>query len=359
MTHGDKNIIISEILQRWYDENRRQLPWRETSDAYTIWISEIILQQTRVEQGMDYFLRFMRHFPDVESLAAVSEQEVMKLWQGLGYYSRARNLHAASKQIVSRFNGVFPSKHADIISLKGIGEYTAAAIASIAFNQPYAAIDGNVFRVVSRLFAVKQTITTAQGKRIISELASAILDKANPGHHNQAMMDFGAMICVPMAPKCGICVLRTHCLAFEKGIALQLPIKQKKKPAQHRYFNYFHIETGNKTYIQQRKKTDIWKNLYEFPLIETDNKVDLVKLQEKPDFAGLFRNTHSFIFHHKLSVKHVLSHQVIHADFYYVSCNSDAAIALKENSKIIEIEQEMLQDYPTSRLIQKYLEMVK
>lgn len=357
MNYQENESVISRILQTWYHIHKRDLPWRENTEAYRIWISEIILQQTRVNQGLEYFLRFMENFPDVQTLAAAPEEKVLKLWQGLGYYSRARNLHAAAKQIVSDFNGIFPNEHHNIISLKGVGEYTAAAIASIAYNQPYAVVDGNVDRVLSRLFAIPEAVNTLQGRKIIREIVSEILDSEHPGLHNQAIMDFGAMICMPAAPKCDVCPLQHHCLAFREKSVLQYPVKKKQKSARHRYFNYFHIEVGGKTYIQKRENTDIWKNLYEFPLIETKEKTDLSEPQLYSKIQRLFGKTPMLSFTHVLNVKHVLSHQIIHADFYRVVSSQPLKEEGVEN--ILEISQEALQDFPVSRLVHKYLEFIQ
>lgn len=347
---------IGLILLDWYEKNRRELPWRETSDPYFIWISEIILQQTRVQQGWDYFLRFTRAFPDVQTLASASEHDVLKLWQGLGYYSRARNLHAAAKQIVSQFNGVFPSEYEDILSLKGVGEYTAAAIASIAFNLPYAVVDGNVNRVISRLFAVETPINTAKGKKTITEIAQSLLLHEHAGTYNQAMMDFGSLICTPAQPKCEECPLQTHCMAYTMKKVSEFPVKNRKKSVRNRYFVYLHIRHRNKTYLQKRNKSDIWKNLYEFPLIELEAPTDFVKLQQTREFKTLFNSLSHINIKSQKSFKHVLSHQVIYADFYEVSVADNHYFELKE--PYISVPESTLGDYPVSRLIAKYLETI-
>ena len=356
MNDKSNNLIISRVLQKWYAIHKRDLPWRENSDAYRVWISEIILQQTRVTQGLPYFLRFMENFPDVHSLAIAPEEKVLKLWQGLGYYSRARNLHAAAKQIVSDFNGVFPREYPDVLSLKGVGAYTAAAITSIAYNQPYAVIDGNVDRVLSRLFAINEAVNSAKGKKMIREIADDIIDPENPGTHNQAIMDFGAMICTPATPQCGECPLQGFCIAFERNEVKEYPIKNRQKTVRHRYFNYFHIEVSDKTYIRERKGSDIWKNLYEFPLIETEEKKDLAELQVLPAFKELFSDARKPSFQHRANLKHVLSHQIIHADFYHVSFPRN--YLNEEFGDAIEISQNTLQDFAVSRLTHKYLEKI-
>lgn len=345
---------LSVLLQQWYAEHKRVLPWRETTDPYKIWLSEVILQQTRVDQGSAYFQRFVRSFPTIESLASASEQEVLKLWQGLGYYSRARNLHAAAKQLVTDFNGKFPKKYSDIISLKGIGEYTAAAIASIAFNQPYAVVDGNVLRVISRLFRVKEPVNSAEGKKIITEIAQQLLDERNPAIHNQAIMDFGAMVCTPRQPRCSQCPLQFHCAALAEGSVLMYPVKIKAKKSTDRYFHYFHINHRDSTYIHKRDASDIWKNLYEFPLIETTQATDFTELSRNDLFLSWFGENPAGVFSSVYGVKHVLSHQNIHAQFYRVVLPDSEPFGMPEN--FIRISSSSISNYPVSRLIHKYLE---
>lgn len=350
-----KNTHISQLLQNWYAKNKRNLPWRDTRDPYIIWISEIILQQTRVNQGYNYFLRFIEKFPNVKSLAQVSEDEVLKLWQGLGYYSRARNLHATAKQVAEKFDGVFPVSHADILSLKGVGEYTAAAVASIAYNLPHAVVDGNVYRVLSRLFAIDEPIDTTGGKKLFAQTAQSVLDERHAGNHNQAIMDFGAMVCTPAQPKCADCPLQAICLAFEHKNQSAFPVKKGKTPQRERFFNYFHIEQNGFTYIKKRDDSDIWKNLYEFPLVETAEQTDLLQLQMNEQFIELFQPANSASFQHKLRLKHVLTHRIIHTDFYRVELDEETIFDSDE--KFIKIASETLHEYPVSRLIHKYLEI--
>lgn len=356
MNKKENDKLISNLLQDWYQKNKRCLPWRETQEAYSVWISEIILQQTRVNQGYSYFLRFTERFPDIKSLAEAPEDDVLKIWQGLGYYSRARNMHAAAKQIMEKFHGVFPTSHHDILSLKGIGEYTAAAIASIVYNLPHAVVDGNVYRVLSRLFAIEAPIDTASGKKIFAEIAQSVLDEQNPGIHNQALMELGALICTPQQPKCTECPLRDFCLAFEKKTPMAFPVKKRKATQTERFFNYFHIEQHGFTYLSKRNKADIWKNLYEFPLIETNKQCDLLGLQSVDKFSRLFPSSGNFLFTHKLRLKHVLSHRIIHADFYFVEL--DSKTIFEPQGKYIKIRSQALSDYPVSRLIHKYLETI-
>ena len=346
---------ITVLLERWYDRHHRELPWRGTTDAYAIWISEIILQQTRVSQGMDYYLRFIRRFPDVKTLAEADEQEVLKLWQGLGYYSRARNLHTAARQIRSRFGGRFPSDYNDILSLKGIGTYTAAAVASIAFGAPYAVIDGNVLRVISRLFAIDTPINTAQGKKSIGAAAAVLLDRDHPGKFNQAMMDFGATLCIPTQPRCESCPVRDYCMAFSKKAVTAFPVKNRKGSIRERFFHYFHIVHRGVTYIRKRDRADIWKNLFEFPLIETEKEMAFSQLLRREDFQQLFSSlplTAAAV----VSLDHKLTHQLIHARFYRIILPNDATLELPE--PILTIREEQLSEYPISRLTEKYLENI-
>ncbi len=272
----------------WYRAHRRELPWRETTDPYRIWISEVILQQTRVAQGLGYYLRFVGRFPDVRTLAEAPEDDVLRHWQGLGYYSRARNLHAAARQIVERFGGTFPATHAEVLSLPGIGSYTAAAICSIAYRQPYAVVDGNLYRVLSRLFDIDLPIDSGQGQRYFAALAQELLDTERPDLHNQAMMEFGALQCVPRSPRCTECPLSDRCLALARGRVEQLPVKKGRTEVKARYFNYLDLRCGAETVLVQRTGHDIWRGLYEYPLIETDREVEFDELLRTEAFRNLF-----------------------------------------------------------------------
>ena len=253
---------FGEILIRWYQENKRDLPWRNTKDPYKIWISEIILQQTRVVQGYDYYCRFINRFPDVFALAEADEDEVMKYWQGLGYYSRARNLHEAARSIAGR--GVFPNTYEEVRKLKGVGDYTAAAICSFAYDMPYAVVDGNVYRVLSRWMGIEEPIDTVRGKKLFAALADELLERSVPALYNQAIMDFGAIQCVPSSPSCLFCPLSDSCVALQKGLVDALPMKQHKTKVTNRYFIYFYVRAGEYTFLHKREAGDIWHNLYEF-----------------------------------------------------------------------------------------------
>ena len=274
---------FSEILINWYREHKRELPWRESSDPYLIWISEIILQQTRVVQGYDYFIRFIKRFPDVTSLAEADEDEVMKFWQGLGYYSRARNLHAAARSM----NGVFPKTYPEVLALKGVGEYTAAAICSFAYNMPYAVVDGNVYRVLSRYLGIETPIDSTEGKKLFASLAGEFLDKSRPAVYNQAIMDFGAIQCTPQNPACLFCPLAGSCMALSKSMVAQLPVKQHKTKTTERFLNYIYVRAGACTFINKRTGNDIWKNLFELPLIETASSVTEEELLALPPYQTI------------------------------------------------------------------------
>ena len=345
--------FIREKILAWYAENGRTLPWREYPDPYRVWLSEVILQQTRVAQGLDYFNRFVSRFPDVGALARAEETEVLRLWQGLGYYSRARNLHAASRQIAGTYGGRFPETYEQVRSLKGVGDYTAAAVCSIAYGQPYAVVDGNVYRVLSRLFALGLPIDTGAGKRAFSALAEKLLDRRRPGVYNQALMDFGALQCVPRSPDCPACPLAGVCMAFRTGEVARYPVKEGKQKSRDRYFNYLHIRCGGRTLLSQRKGKDIWRELYEFPLIETVQPADWEALLKDPAFPALFAGIPLLRLAGTVAMpRHTLSHQVIHAVFYTVEVPAFTS-GMEEFLIVPETE---LDRYPISRLTELYLE---
>ena len=345
---------IGEILLDWYKENKRHLPWRETTDPYQIWISEIILQQTRVAQGESYYQRFIERFPCVRSLAEAEEDEVMKYWQGLGYYSRARNLHAAAKEIMNRWNGIFPQKYSDVLSLKGIGEYTAAAICSFAWRQPYAVVDGNVYRVLSRLFNLEIPIDTTHGKKEFAGLAQFLLDKKQPDLYNQAIMDFGALQCVPKSPDCLNCPLQDRCSALAMKRVEELPVKMGKKVMKSRYFNYLHIHCQGVHLLKRREEKDIWQNLYEYPLIETDVKMDFWELQQTEPFRNLIGGVEKIVVKRIMKMpKHLLSHRIIYACFYELEVSNFS----REMQKYLQVADVDLDKYAISRLMELYQNM--
>ena len=340
---------FSEILINWYREHKRELPWRESSDPYLIWISEIILQQTRVVQGYDYFIRFIKRFPDVTSLAEADEDEVMKFWQGLGYYSRARNLHAAARSM----NGVFPKTYPEVLALKGVGEYTAAAICSFAYNMPYAVVDGNVYRVLSRYLGIESPIDSTEGKKLFASLAGEFLDKSRPAVYNQAIMDFGAIQCTPQNPACLFCPLAGSCMALSKSMVAQLPVKQHKTKTTERFLNYIYVRAGACTFINKRTGNDIWKNLFELPLIETASSVTEEELLALPEFIKLFDKEEVPVVRSICrNVKHVLSHRVLYANFYEVVLPEKT----KSFSSYLKIKTNELEQYAVPKLIHAFLE---
>lgn len=340
---------FSEILINWYREHKRELPWRESSDPYLIWISEIILQQTRVVQGYDYFIRFIKRFPDVTSLAEADEDEVMKFWQGLGYYSRARNLHAAARSM----NGVFPKTYPEVLALKGVGEYTAAAICSFAYNMPYAVVDGNVYRVLSRYLGIETPIDSTEGKKLFASLAGEFLDKSRPAVYNQAIMDFGAIQCTPQNPACLFCPLAGSCMALSKSMVAQLPVKQHKTKTTERFLNYIYVRAGACTFINKRTGNDIWKNLFELPLIETASSVTEEELLALPEFIKLFDKEEVPVVRSICrNVKHVLSHRVLYANFYEVVLSEKT----KSFSSYLKIKTNELEQYAVPKLIHAFLE---
>ena len=341
---------ISCRILAWYDVHKRDLPWRATRDPYRIWISEIILQQTRVAQGYDYFVRFIERFPTVEALAHAPEDEVMRMWQGLGYYSRARNLHTAAKDVVAR--GAFPATYSDIRTLKGVGDYTAAAIASFAFDEPVAAVDGNVCRVWSRLFGVDAPIDTSEGKRAITEIAQTLLPTSHAAKYNQAIMEFGALQCVPKSPDCLACPLADKCVAFAEGRVEALPTKSHKTKVTPRYLTYLYVHNADELLLHKRVANDIWQNLYELPLIETTEPIDTDALFLHPDFQAWHSLMPSYIYRGATSgIKHVLSHRVLHATFHELELQGP----LPCPEGFVRVRFDALHQYALPRLIERYL----
>lgn len=336
-------------LNKWYLQNKRELPWRNITDPYPIWLSEIMLQQTRVAQGMPYFLSFTTAFPTVFDLANASEEQVLKLWQGLGYYSRARNLHKTAQIVAFEMSGKFPDNYTDLLKLKGIGEYTAAAIASFSYNENVPVVDGNVFRVLSRYFDLETDIAQASAKKEFAALAFELMPKGNPAQFNQAIMEFGALQCVPKSPNCSICVFNSSCAALQKNKVDQLPVKSKKVKVRNRYFNYIVAEDVlQNTIIQKRTDKGIWHNLYEFPLIETDKEEDFdcISAHVQKDF---FQKNEivSLLEYNSESIIHKLSHQHLHIKFW--KANLKGAI---ENG----INLETLKTFPFPIVIHNFIE---
>lgn len=340
---------FARLLIEWYHEHKRDLPWRNTNDPYLIWISEIILQQTRVAQGYAYYQRFIERFPNLESLAAAEENEVLKYWQGLGYYSRARNLHQAAISV----NGVFPVKYEDILKLKGVGTYTAAAICSFAYNQPHAVVDGNVYRVLSRFFGINEPIDSGKGKKIFASLAHDLLDKIQPALYNQAIMDFGALQCTPLSPDCTVCPFKNRCFAFNHNMVSSLPIKQNKTKTSERFFYYLLIRDNGNIYLNKRTENDIWKNLYELPLIESHTALAVDDFIRKQEFASIFKENSVVNVRLLNKTKHVLSHRIIYADFYELEAQD---IKMDFLSKYTRLNMADLELYPVSRLMHNFFE---
>ena len=345
---------MDEIVVRlfdWYDSHCRDLPWRSTRNPYHIWISEIILQQTRVAQGYDYFVRFIERFPTVESLAEAPEDDVMRMWQGLGYYSRARNLHHASRQIVAM--GGFPTTYEGIRALKGVGDYTAGAIASFAFDVPSVAVDGNVCRVWSRVFGIDEPIDSARGKQLINEVAQALLPPSAPAKYNQAVMEFGALQCVPRNPDCTSCPLAHKCMALAQGRVEQLPFKSHRTKVMPRYLTYLYIHNGESLLLHKRTADDIWKNLYELPLIETPSELDADALFATAEFARWHSLLPAYAYKGNVQgIKHVLSHRVLHASFHELEVQG--ALPCPEGFVVVPFDE--LNRYALSRLIERYME---
>jgi A/G-specific adenine glycosylase len=340
-------MSFSTTILSWYRQNKRDLPWRNTRDPYKIWLSEILLQQTRVEQGLPYYYKFTEAFPYVSALAQAKEEKVLRLWQGLGYYSRARNLHAAANDIMTRFAGKFPDTYDNVRSLKGVGDYTAAAICSFAYNQNYPVVDGNVFRILSRYFGIEDPIDKNQTKKAITTLAAELLKGFRPDEFNQAIMEFGAVQCKPASPDCGECPLSQGCYALKNNKVGVLPFKEKKTKIRARYFHYIVIENTSHFYIQKRNLKDIWQGLHDFPLIETKKVLTPDKLKKEghwKNFGEPMRVSEPY--------KHVLSHQHIHARFYHVN---EKDISNKSILKgLIRVNKKTIQKYALPKLIETY-----
>lgn len=326
---------FSELIRNWYTENKRDLPWRRTNDPYRIWLSEIMLQQTRVEQGLSYYFEFESRFPTIVDFANASEDEILVMWQGLGYYSRARNMHKAAKTIRDEFNGVFPSEYKDILSLKGVGDYSASAISSFAYNLPYAVLDGNVYRVLSRYFNDTTTVNSSLGKKVFQQYANELLSQDDPATHNQAIMELGALICTPKKTKCQDCPINSSCLAFANNTVNELPVKERKIKKKDVYIDYLVFRTQeSNTYIQKRGEKDIWANMYEFAVHESDEVLKTYPSAEVKEMKV-----------------HKLSHRNVYAKFWEINGEP------KNDSGLKKIAVNDLENYAKSRLIENYLEI--
>ena len=345
---------IQTTLARWYETHHRELPWRSNPSPYYVWLSEVILQQTRVNQGLDYFNRFVERWPSLKDLSKASEEEVLKMWQGLGYYSRARNLHQCARQVVENHGGAFPSDFESLRKLKGIGDYTAAAIASIAFGQPHAVVDGNVYRVLSRLYDIDTPINTKEGIRTFAQLAEDLLDTEHPGRHNQAMMELGALQCVPNHPDCRQCPLQSQCLALVHHTVDERPQKEKKLKIKTRHFHYLVIRAPKGgIYLHKREGNDIWKNLYDFPCIESEKPLTADEIIGSDFFQNLFAGQEFVISRISSPYVHKLTHQTIFAVFVELKILSFLT-SIKTNELLLAFENE-LGTIPVPKLIDNYL----
>jgi len=336
-------VIFEEEITRWYKLNKRDLPWRKTRDPYLIWLSEIILQQTRVNQGLSYYEKFSEKYPTVQDLANEKEDEVLKLWQGLGYYSRARNMHFTAKYIVENLNGKFPSSYDEILKLKGVGEYTAAAVASFSFDEKKAVLDGNVFRLLSRYFGIHLPIDSSAGKKEFKSLANDLILEKEPGTYNQAIMEYGALVCTPKVPSCKSCRLSINCEALSKNEVDILPLKSKKINKRDRFFNFLVITDGESAYLQQRLEKDIWIRLFQFPLLETEQEISSIENNSLIDSKHYLVNVSDH--------KHLLSHQTIYAKFWLFKSET----ALPQNSKFKIVSISEIHNYAVPKLIENYL----
>ncbi len=345
-----KAFFVHQLLEWNRMSNTRQMPWKGEKDPYKIWLSEIILQQTRVDQGLEYYNRFVLTFPDVSKLASAPETTVFKLWEGLGYYSRCKNLIFTAKFISKELNGVFPAEYAAILQLKGIGPYTAAAIASFAFNLPHAVVDGNVFRVLARYFGIATAIDSNDGKQLFTLLANELLDKSYPGVYNQALMDFGAVICKPQLPACSVCVLSVKCTAYKTNVAGQLPVKEKKIVKRTRCFYYLVIEYNGKQYLRKRGPKDIWENLYEFVLIENEKPLSMEKIKGLNEVKNIFGSTGFDVLRISPVYKQLLTHQTIQGQF--IRINIYAELNYKDYAPFTPDE---IQTLPFPKFIAAYL----
>ncbi len=338
---------LREALNKWFGKYKRDLPWRRTHDPYLIWLSEIILQQTRIEQGLPYYKKFVERFPDVFQLAEANEEEVLNLWQGLGYYNRARNMHHTAKVIATEYNGVFPESPEDLKKLKGIGDYTASAISSMAFDKPHAVVDGNVYRVLARIFGIREAVNTAQGKKVFKQKAETLLDRNQPGTFNEALMDFGAIQCKSASPKCAICPVQQYCYAFHHNEVEKLPLKSKRVKKKTRYFHYVVMCDTYGLLLRKRGDEDIWRNMFDFPLWEAKNG-EVINKSDLADWLNLpFKRLV-----YKKQLDHVLTHQNIKAYFYY----SDGIFSAKKNKNFIFVPWAQLENYPLPRLIERFID---
>lgn len=351
----EEKEFAKTLLQWNRQQNDRQMPWKGEKDPYKIWLSEIILQQTRVAQGLNYYNNFIKKFPDIKKLARAQDATIFKLWEGLGYYSRCRNLIATARFIATEKKGVFPAAYKDIIALKGIGPYTAAAISSFAYNLPYAVVDGNVFRVLARVFGIDTPIDSTEGKKYFTKLAEELLDKKQPGLYNQAIMDFGAVVCKPSLPLCDTCLFNTTCYAFLHKKINVLPVKEKKLTIRKRWFYYLVIEHNGKTAIRKRIEKDIWQDLYEFPVIETTHEEDTYKVLQLAEQKGWLKNKSYEVVALSPLFKQQLTHQLIAGRFISVKLKKKPV----SNENEIWVNEKEIKKYGFPKFINQYLSHIK
>ncbi|TAD96497.1 MAG: A/G-specific adenine glycosylase [Bacteroidetes bacterium] len=357
--------MFAQKLIHWYEIHKRDLPWRNIKDAYKIWLSEIILQQTRVQQGMPYYLRFVENFPTISDLALASEQEVLRLWQGLGYYSRARNMHHTAKHIHENLNALFPTTYEQILKLKGVGEYTAAAIASFAFEEKVAVLDGNVFRVLSRVFGIWEDILSHQGKKIFAKKAAELLPDSQVSTYNQAVMEFGALHCKPVNPNCEFCPFADHCFAFQNNKQKELPVKTKKSKSKERNFMFFVIESEKKLMLKVRKEGDIWQGLFDFPKAEENDIFQEMKEKIEKEEILFFSNEKKLtladtnlsfeLVNESKNYKHILTHQKIFAKFVHLKVNKNLSEIILQKTDLQLFSEKEIISLPKPKLIVNYL----
>jgi A/G-specific adenine glycosylase len=344
---------FNQRITEWYRINKRDLPWRKTRNPYFIWVSEIILQQTRIGQGLDYYLRFVDTFPDVSALAKASEQQVLEVWKGLGYYSRARNMHFTAQQVIEDFEGVFPSTFDTLISLKGIGQYTAAAIASICSGEPEPVVDGNVVRVFSRIFGFESPVGSTKIFKDVREKSKSFITDSDPGTYNQAVMEFGALFCKPKNPQCETCIFKDECYAFKNNRVEKLPLPKTDKPKRDRWLNYLVVVTPQGLLMKQRGIKDIWANLWEFPLLESDRLITVDEaIQWIDDERSLPDGTEIVKF--EKDFQHILTHQRIFARFFIAWTKQEVVLQDSVHRRVIH--KDFIQELPVSRLIDKFID---
>lgn len=340
---------FSSRILHWYYKNKRNLPWRASKETYKVWISEIILQQTRVAQGMDYYTKFVATFPIINDLAKAEEEEVLKLWQGLGYYSRARNIHFTAKYICTHLEGNFPNNYKELLKLKGIGPYTAAAISSICFKEKQAAVDGNVYRVLSRVFEIKTAINSSKGIKEFQNLADSLICEEEPGDYNQALMELGATVCTPKNTDCHNCPLQSICIGFSKNSFKELPVKERKTKIKDRFFTYYCIEYKDQILLKKREEKGIWQNLYDFPLEESEKEMDQLT-EPNVNYLNKLIGDNEFSTEKINCYKHKLSHQHLHIKIKHIKTKY-----IKKQDKLLLVKKQELSKYPVPKPIEDFL----